>query len=1156
MYIRGSYLSKLLNNQSRRTETVIEKTTEKLATGQRIRSAANDAAGLAISEKMRALAKGSHQAIRNVQDASSLVQVADGAMQEMTNILQRIRELTVHAMNGTNTELEAGTSPLSSADTLMIQNEVDELKKELNNIVANTEFNQKKLLTNKEYGEFLYEDRSASKIISLNQLPNYSYVQVNTNYESSASLPQTEILRNPNSESYRYVANSYSSTESYIGTTVMEHLPKWSADGNSIVFTSNRDNQQYVIPADGSVDAVVNSGPAIVPQQTESSNHLMRLRSDDSTLYLETRTSIYGGWTEAKTYTYNGTNDGSMGYSFSPKVDENGNTSFVYADNTGNIKRVDINLNTGAISDPVDLISSTDVLNVSVLNNTITLPSEPNLYRMNTSNASFKIEKVNDSGSRELTYWDGTGDVPTGGYYTVQDSKITFYDEAVIGAEAVDDAQDYYRFSYVSDGTGDNVYTMSIPTGAEVYNMHGEDGPRSLNILVGSKKVEKEHLLSAPPTDPDATSGVYVNEATGNIEFYGDFRPAYNEEITVQYMSDVDGRNDVHTVSLISGIDTYNLGSNSGNRSLRVSINGSEVPFDATKTDGYFYDRATGNISFYGSYLPDLPSNPTIKMEYVLDTSYSSTSSEIYGISLAGYYPEVYNLGDDAAPNSIRVYRNGTEEIEYSAENGFQYNTSTNTIELYGTSRPNIDDTYTIKIIAASSSVKRLDDKVEVPLSYYYPPETYGVTDPDIPSTFQVLVDGVEVEYDASKTNGYFYNNDTNTIEIYGDARSEAGHSSNPDVQVYYVREYPSVNAGNDTFDFQLNSTTLDYGLESENGQRAIRVYYKGTEVPYDSENGFTYDSSNRRLSLHGSYRPTIDDNPGDYDVYSYLADDLRVTVPSNSYIYKVELNGQEIEKTEDNSGNGYTYNGQTVEIVGDARPDVTKDTSQIHLNVQYFESLEISLNANMPGEYFHNYCDHEVGEELLQSEIDPDSLVVKLDGNTLNAEQYSFVGNKIVLNHEKITLGVGNHTLAVDYRARQGIGYEPNSFTFQTGANAGQTYTVEIASFDNMLRSTNIICVRTHEDAAIGLDVIDHAIDFVLHELGNVGAVENRLDHIASNLANMEENTIASMSRIADMDIAKEMMNLAKEQILLQAQQAMGAHLKQSQTQVLKLLQ
>lgn len=76
-----------------------------------------------------------------------------------------------------------------------------------------------------------------------------------------------------------------------------------------------------------------------------------------------------------------------------------------------------------------------------------------------------------------------------------------------------------------------------------------------------------------------------------------------------------------------------------------------------------------------------------------------------------------------------------------------------------------------------------------------------------------------------------------------------------------------------------------------------------------------------------------------------------------------------------------------------------------------------------------------------------------------------------------------------------------------------------------------------------------------MLKELGNIGATENRLDHIASNLSVMEENTMASISRIADTDMAKESMNLMKEKLLSQTQQAMASQIQQSRERMVELL-
>ena len=112
------------------------KAMEKLSSGLRINRAGDDAAGLAISEKMRGQIRGLEQASRNAQDGISLIQTAEGALNEIHSILQRMRELAVQAANDTNVQV----------DRIEIQKEVDELAKEITRIANNTEFNTQKLI--------------------------------------------------------------------------------------------------------------------------------------------------------------------------------------------------------------------------------------------------------------------------------------------------------------------------------------------------------------------------------------------------------------------------------------------------------------------------------------------------------------------------------------------------------------------------------------------------------------------------------------------------------------------------------------------------------------------------------------------------------------------------------------------------------------------------------------------------------------------------------------------------------------------------------------------------------------------------------------------------------------------------------------------------
>ena len=118
------------------------KSTEKLSSGYRINRAADDAAGLAISEKMRGQIRGLTQASTNSEDAISLVQTAEGALQESQNVIHRMRELAVQAANDTNTD----------DDRTQIQKEIKQLTNEVDRIATSTEFNTMKLLDGTQKG--------------------------------------------------------------------------------------------------------------------------------------------------------------------------------------------------------------------------------------------------------------------------------------------------------------------------------------------------------------------------------------------------------------------------------------------------------------------------------------------------------------------------------------------------------------------------------------------------------------------------------------------------------------------------------------------------------------------------------------------------------------------------------------------------------------------------------------------------------------------------------------------------------------------------------------------------------------------------------------------------------------------------------------------
>lgn len=150
-----------------RTDAAIETPLSRLSSGKRINSAKDDAAGLAIVARMTSQILGTSVAVRNANDGISLAQVAEGALTESGEILQRVRELAVQSVNGTN----------SAADRQALQDEVGQLTAELNRIAGTTDFNGQKLL-NGQFGTALFQvgpNANQTNIASTGNFANDQY---------------------------------------------------------------------------------------------------------------------------------------------------------------------------------------------------------------------------------------------------------------------------------------------------------------------------------------------------------------------------------------------------------------------------------------------------------------------------------------------------------------------------------------------------------------------------------------------------------------------------------------------------------------------------------------------------------------------------------------------------------------------------------------------------------------------------------------------------------------------------------------------------------------------------------------------------------------------------------------------------------------------
>jgi flagellin len=207
MRINNNIMAMNAHRQLGVNQTNASKAMERLSSGMRINRAGDDAAGLAISEKMRGQIRGLKQAQRNAQDGISLIQTAEGALNETHAILQRMRELAAQAANDTNT----------AVDRAELQKEIDQLASEITRIADNTEFNTQNLLGGSFSAKFhigANEDQNLE--LSIGNMSSES-LKVGTAFTASTATSTSTI-------SYTAQGATASATWHAVGSTTVSGL--------------------------------------------------------------------------------------------------------------------------------------------------------------------------------------------------------------------------------------------------------------------------------------------------------------------------------------------------------------------------------------------------------------------------------------------------------------------------------------------------------------------------------------------------------------------------------------------------------------------------------------------------------------------------------------------------------------------------------------------------------------------------------------------------------------------------------------------------------------------------------------------------------------------------------------------------------------------
>ncbi len=191
-----------------------QKSLEKLSSGLRINRAGDDAAGLAISEKMRGQIRGLDQASRNAQDSISLIQTAEGALNETHSILQRMRELAVQASNDTNTKVDRDE----------IQKEINQLTSEINRIGNTNEFNTQKLLNGEKASTYTSQSEMVFDLANMDS-GSVTVMGIEIDFDTDESTTAGAIKTAIDADAVLSEKYTVSVTDSVVTVTTIENGP-------------------------------------------------------------------------------------------------------------------------------------------------------------------------------------------------------------------------------------------------------------------------------------------------------------------------------------------------------------------------------------------------------------------------------------------------------------------------------------------------------------------------------------------------------------------------------------------------------------------------------------------------------------------------------------------------------------------------------------------------------------------------------------------------------------------------------------------------------------------------------------------------------------------------------------------------------------------
>ena len=1129
----------------------LSKNLEKLSSGYRINRAGDDAAGLAISEKMRAQITGLDAAQKNVKDGISLVKTAEGAMQEVQDMLNRMKYLATQSANGTYQD---------NVDRENLQKEVDALKTEINRIADSANFNGQKLLDGSMSTSLVDKDALAAELMSGSAVDGQAPTAATKATMESATAKAVTAQKLA-----AVVTNGTAST----GADTAIYTLKFTADGNSIKIGDTT--------LTAGTSTLEDLGNIELDDRGTKISDLFNV-SHDSVAAFDSSKTIDG----TKDIVLTAKNTGDLG-------DAVENT---FANAAGNAAFSGTSAFTavagGASAQATLTIKLAEGESVKVGNYTI------------TQNTTYDELMAMDIGGTLSTVMGQGASITKDGNPVTDTSKAIGAGAQIVITAVTNGAQTAFKTAAdAATKVGAKLDDAVVMTaeGKDV-GAAGAGGKAKMTVTIDPTKVKGGETFTFGPEGKEVTfrftanpaianasqdenGAYYINlgdkaDATVDANFQAALEKAFGADYTIKNNSAAADTTSAFEIEAKQGGSQWNLGDVRYDGSTAGGVAGSAITLgtDAVGTGKGTYATATYNVR-----AEDLTAGAVLKFANGAGTGTAVTinivaddDSRADTVDTNTYYLSASKVSEEGLTNALEkagfTYDNiswdgkkltvtdltapaaniaaasgnalatalGDVELTPGAGNsvttGIGYSSLyTKTFEVDGATYK-VGDFFDMTVTTSNGTVSKITETsgqaAAAGDTISYVAKTNGAMDEEI---LQAAAAAVNATYTNGVNEGSSDNSGKTTYSLNLDMEKVAGGQSftlngktyelsvdgKQSVKgsvVVDLSEYANdlkANAKNVLNDIVNTIKTTDSAVASN-----FEITNDGTGAISMTANKVTTDTNFGKITISHTDKEGFENAiTASYTASMGVAPPTKGVAASNTYA---------MDRANMKVGDTITIGDATVEIVEDGKEDAA------------------------------------AGKFSLSSATD-DAKMNAYFANKLSGADVKFDGDKVTVASDKVgTMTAKEHAeeFAVSTSAVRDTQTKAGGLTLQIGDTADSYNQLTVAISDMHTKSLGIddLDISNLESAQAAIEKITNAINSVSSTRGDLGAIQNRLEHTTNNLSVMEENITDAESTIRDTDMADEMTAYTKNNILVQAAQAMLAQANQLPQGVLQLLQ